>query len=539
MGTKAKQILRKIGAAGLGCCLLTGVMGGMPVWALEENAFIQGVPNEENGYIEYVIGADAPDTVVLDGTTMEQFLLNKAWDENPRSWMPGDTSVGRMAIRNQSGAAYRVSDVKVSILSPADLEGVTFPDGYDIKGPDGEQIPVDFVQHRIPSKPLAALYDLDSALDLTLDQLVNAEAEIAEKFAGTDVKTYADYLCWYIKDNAEAIAKSWSKNAKVQEEMIAGIDAASRFSELPDNAVFWLQKSGNAAVSATDEEVAAVAAGNPKATVYGHRDSKNGPRYYIYEFDEEVAQTVYAIQFRKLIFFSFDHEQYPVILENKASKDNPDMAMIDHLKKQGAAADSTEAVLGNKEIGAGESLELDNVAYHISVSMNNNYQLTALSFMFTITLEKVKSAYSIEYYQDAVDAEHLLGVESGIEAGVGDTITFPQDMLDKYRPANGYQSGELQTDATVVIDADPANNVFRVLYVAEEEEIPDESTPLTPTPPTEEEIPDEDTPLDGNPETGEPDGYLPVYMVLLSAAAAVISMTAILLSKKRRAGTNS
>ena len=55
MGTKAKQILRKIGAAGLGCCLLTGVMGGMPVWALEENAFIQGVPNEENGYIEYVL----------------------------------------------------------------------------------------------------------------------------------------------------------------------------------------------------------------------------------------------------------------------------------------------------------------------------------------------------------------------------------------------------------------------------------------------------------------------------------------------------
>ena len=134
---------------------------------------------------------------------------------------------------------------------------------------------------------------------------------------------------------------------------------------------------------------------------------------------------------------------------------------------------------------------------------------------------------------------HNISIMEALELGVGDTITFPQDMLDKYRPANGYQSGELQTDATVVIDADPANNVFRVLYVAEEEEIPDESTPLTPTPPTEEEIPDEDTPLDGNPETGEPDGYLPVYMVLLSAAAAVISMTAILLSRKRRAEKNS
>ena len=77
------------------------------------------------------------------------------------------------------------------------------------------------------------------------------------------------------------------------------------------------------------------------------------------------------------------------------------------------------------------------------------------------------------------------------------------------------------------------------MYVAEEEEIPDESTPLTPTPPTEEDIPDEDTPLDGNPETGEPDGYLPVYMVLLSAAAAAICMATVLVSKKRRAGTNS
>ena len=178
-----------------------------------------------------------------------------------------------------------------------------------------------------------------------------------------------------MQNNAETIAKEFSKNTAVQQKLMADIAAATRFSDLPDNAIFWLQRSGNAAVNATDEEVAAVTAKNPKAGIYGHRDKKPGSRYYIYEFDQEVAQTNFNIQFRQLIFFTFDNERYPVILDNKVSKDNPDMAMIDHIRQEGAAAESVEAVLGGKEIAAGGNLALENVDYHVSTSMSNNYQV--------------------------------------------------------------------------------------------------------------------------------------------------------------------
>ena len=142
------KAVKRTGGILLGGCLLAGLLTGFSAFAADDGTtLVGGVPNEETGMIDYVIGADAGDTVVLDGTVMEQFILNKAWDEKPHGWVPGDTSVGRMQIFNQSGNAYRVTGVRVSVFSPSDLEGVTYPEGYDIKGPDGELIPTEYVQH--------------------------------------------------------------------------------------------------------------------------------------------------------------------------------------------------------------------------------------------------------------------------------------------------------------------------------------------------------------------------------------------------------
>lgn len=516
------KAVKRTGGILLGGCLLAGLLTGFSAFAADgEGTVIGGVPNEETGMIDYIIGADAKDTVVLDGTVMEQFILNKAWDEKPHGWVPGDTSVGRMQIFNQSGSAYRVTDVRVSVFSPADLEGVTYPEGYDIKGPDGELIPTEYVQHRIPSKPLAALYGLDSTLDLTLEQLVNAEAKIAEDFAGTDVKTYADYLFWYMQNNAETVAKEFSKTASVQEKLMADIAAATRFSELPDNAIFWLQRSGNAAVNATDEEVAAVTAKNPKAGIYGHRDKKPGSRYYIYEFDEEVAQANFNIQFRQLIFFTFDNERYPVILDNKVSKDNPDMAMIDHIRQEGAAAESVEAVLGGKEIAAGGNLALENVAYHVSTSMSNNYQVTGLSFMFTITLEKVKIPYQVTYDANGgtgsrVDEQNPYFAGSTVSV-LDDTGLSREDYtFTGWNTAADGSGTAYQADDSFTM---PEADVTLYAQWTPVEDIPDESTPLVPTPPTED-IPDEEVPL--NPVTGA-GGQ--AGLLLLAAGAAVLVAT--------------
>ncbi len=34
-------------------------------------------------YIDYIIGEDAGDTVVLDGSAMEYYILNQAWNRSP------------------------------------------------------------------------------------------------------------------------------------------------------------------------------------------------------------------------------------------------------------------------------------------------------------------------------------------------------------------------------------------------------------------------------------------------------------------------
>lgn len=87
------KAVKRTGGILLGGCLLAGLLTGFSAFAADgEGTVIGGVPNEETGMIDYIIGADAKDTVVLDGTVMEQFILNKAWDEKPHGWVPGDTS---------------------------------------------------------------------------------------------------------------------------------------------------------------------------------------------------------------------------------------------------------------------------------------------------------------------------------------------------------------------------------------------------------------------------------------------------------------
>ncbi len=78
---------------------------------------------------------------------------------------------------------------------------------------------------------------------------------------------------------------------------------------------------------------------------------------------------------------------------------------------QNVAAQSQNELIGQK-IADDANFALDNIAYHLSTRMNNNYQVTGLAFMFNITLERVQSNYSIEYYQDVVDEDHLIAVDN-------------------------------------------------------------------------------------------------------------------------------
>ncbi len=46
-----------------------------------------------------------------------------------------------MNIINESGVPYVITGIGVDTLSPDDMEGMSYPDGYEIYGPDDLLIP--------------------------------------------------------------------------------------------------------------------------------------------------------------------------------------------------------------------------------------------------------------------------------------------------------------------------------------------------------------------------------------------------------------
>ena len=122
----------------------------------------------------------------------------------------------------------------------------------------------------------------------------------------------------------------------------------------------------------------------------------------------------------------------------------------------------------------------------------------------------------VNYYKDSVtspnDTDHFLGTENLGEFEANDTITLNGTQLDVFKP-EGYLSGVQQGEIPYVV-VKGEGNVINVLYIVEEEEIPDEDPPLTPP---EEEIPDEEPPL-APPKTG--DAALPLTLAILMALMA-------------------
>ena len=168
------------------------------------------------------------------------------------------------------------------------------------------------------------------------------------------------------------------------------------------------------------------------------------------------------------------------------------MAMIDHIRQEGAAAESVEAVLGGKEIAAGGNLALENVAYHVSTSMSNNYQVTGLSFMFTITLEKVQVPYQVTYDANGGTGSrtdeaspYYAGSSVSVLDDTGlsrEEYTFSGWNTSADGSGTAYQAGDRFTM--------PEADVILYAQWTPVEDIPDEETPLEPKPPVED-IPDE------------------------------------------------
>ena len=225
-----------------------------------------------------------------------------------------------------------------------------------------------------------------------------------------------------------------------------------------------------------------------------------------------MAQTYYSMYLKDLYFFTFDQKNNPTGTGTGGLIDNPEMNLYDQIVGTTATRAAFDGVAGGKVLLPGDVLAMDDIAYHASTRITNQGQFNRLGFYFTITLERVDAAYRVEYYRDSVAGENLIMAQNYI-APAGTDVTFDDNLLNTQRPVD-YQDGVLQGDKTIRLVEDGIN-VFQVLYLPEEEEIPVEEIPLDPgTKPTvdEEEILNEEIPL--APNTGDATSTTPAFALM-------------------------
>lgn len=489
---KKKKLLSSAVALLAAGTLLAGTAFAAPAADVAE---IGGTFDEDSRYVEYVITeADAKDTVILNGDAMYLAMLGQAWiqEDGKQSMVPGVNLRGRMRITNQSGETYKVTGFTFSGLSDSVLAELSdqpnggYPPDETFYGLSGEKIPLDYLPNRTASKALADLWGVSSYSKLTFAQLAGAEERIAQVFAEynaknpeAQVKTYGDYLYWYVKEN--------------RPELLGG---ATKFAELPVNALLWLNHSSNAGVKATSAEINEVMAKYPKAGIYRY---KSGSRVQMHEWDKEVAEAYYAVQWKDLISFTFDDSLFPAHLEKGVGEvTTPGTSLYDQSQKTPESQAMFDAVLGGKELANAQALALDELMYHISTKMNNDHQDIAVSFMFTITLEKVKTPYNVHYHANGGSGaqsdpdDHFAGTTVGVKdqgtmAREGYIFTGWNTQADgkgtAYAPGSTFEMPKGDVD----------------LYAQWEMEIidiPDEEIPLGPGGKDPEPTPDQPKPSD-------------------------------------------
>lgn len=149
---------------------------------------IEGVLDETRDQVLYTIPQDAPDTVVLDGRQMIDYLLLTGQSIVPGSWMGG-----WMGVLNQSDYRYRVTDVAFQLdhsfrqsnsailktldrnpylIGPlhADRPSAVSKGSTGVVGFDGAEIPKSMAVLRSPSNALAGCLGVAKNGDITLQQ---------------------------------------------------------------------------------------------------------------------------------------------------------------------------------------------------------------------------------------------------------------------------------------------------------------------------------------------------------------------------------
>ncbi len=453
-------------------------------------------------------------------------------------YMPGDTQNMKVNIVNHSGHSYQYKDSSFVLVPPdADKTFGSLEDGalLPILGFDGQYLPLRSVGAMLP-KYFYEILGASKETEVTFEQMCSVLDVLKEN--GYD--SIAEYLAdFYNYDSWEAMASDM---------------------ENLDKTLFSSRYSHNGIYNVTEDQLNAMVEKYDWLDQYLYVTVKNDGtlQAQIKWPDADVAALTYNYFYMRLFFFAYGAENVAELNPNRLNEFTLAHAFANYQPGQAPYEEVNNYFANLLGDFTNESAVSFDMAFALNgPEMNNIYQLYSAGLYNAIVLEQVDGDVTVSKVDPdgnavngaefvvgrVVDGEtQYLGYEGEWTADqqaaaifVSENGSFVIEKLpfgDYFLKETAAPEGYVLPTETFPFTVNEVTETVEVVNQLEEEEIPDESTPLTPpgedgsTPPDDtEEIPDESNPL--APATGEASNspvWFAVGMILAGCCVCALAV---------------
>lgn len=487
----------------------------------------------ETGIINLEITSEAEGDQVL---AISDILM----EMSSLTYMPGDTQNIKVNITNNSGHQYQYKSGSFVLSTPDTDEFGSLEEGslLPMLGFDGQYLPIAGVGSMLPKYFYKDLFGVKDSAAVTFEMMCGIYEALKEK----GYANLQEYLAKYYGYD------SW-------DEMVASDDQLGKklFSSAGTNNGIFEEMS--------EEYLLKMIEKYPWIDKYLYvQASGDRLKVQIKWPEAPIAGLSYDYFYRRLFFFAYGSENVAQLDPNGLNDFTLNHGVASYLPESAAysEADTYFSDLLNADAFTNGSTVSFDMAFALNgPEMNNQYQYYEFGYYNSIVLEQVDGDVTVSKVDPdgnavngaefvvgrVVDGEtQYLGYEGEWTADqqaaatfISENGSFTVEKLpfgDYFLQEIAAPDGYVLLDETVPFTVDEITETVEVVNQLKEEEIPDESTPLTPpgedgsTPSDDtEEIPDESNPL--APATGEASSspvWFAVGMILAGCCVCALAV---------------
>lgn len=486
----------------------------------------------ETGIINLEITSEAEGDQVL---AISDILM----EMSSLTYMPGDTQNIKVNITNNSGHQYQYKSGSFVLSTPDTDEFGSLEEGslLPMLGYDGQYLPLKGVGSMLPKYFYKDLFGVKDSAAVTFEMMCGIYEALEEK----GYANLQEYLAKYYG------YESW-------DEMVASDDQLGK-------KLFSSAGTNNGIFEMSEEYLLKMIEKYPWIDKYLYVQASGDQLKVQIKWPEApIAGLSYDYFYRRLLFFAYGSENVAQLDPNGLNDFTLSHGVASYLPESAAYSEANtyfSDLLNTDAFKNGSTVSFDMAFALNGPEMNNQYQNYEFGYYNSIVLEQVDGDVTVSKVDPdgnavngaefvvgrVVDGEtQYLGYEGEWTADqqaaaifISENGSFVIEKLpfgDYFLKETAAPEGYVLPTETFPFTVNEVTETVEVVNQLEEEEIPDESTPLTPpgedgsTPPDDtEEIPDESNPL--APATGEASNspvWFAVGMILAGCCVCALAV---------------